>query len=146
MPDSTPDWVCVDASIIVPIFTQPPERSAAVSAWRRWHEAGLSPAAPSLLFYEVANVLRRYVHHGLMLPAEADDALTAALGLGVRLFGDPQLHQRALSMANELQLPDAYDAHYLALAEHLGAELWTGDRKLHRAVAQRLSWVRLLED
>jgi len=33
----------------------------------------------------------------------------------------------------------------LALAERLGAEFWTADRRLCQAVAARLPWVRLLE-
>lgn len=37
-----------------------------------------------------------------------------------------------------------YDAHYLALADQLGAEFWTTDRKLVRAVQPSLPWVRLV--
>ena len=38
-----------------------------------------------------------------------------------------------------------YDAHYLALAERLGAEFWTADRRLQQAVGATLLWVRLLD-
>jgi predicted nucleic acid-binding protein len=52
------------------------------------------------------------------------------------------LHQRALDLAERFSLPVAYDTHYLALAEQLGAEFWTADRKLVRAVQSALPWVR----
>ncbi len=41
---------------------------------------------------------------------------------------------------------DSYDAHYLALAEHLGCEFWTADKRLHNAVHEKLPWVRGLGD
>lgn len=39
-----------------------------------------------------------------------------------------------MQLARQFNLPAAYDAHYLALAERLEAELWTLDRKLFNAV------------
>jgi predicted nucleic acid-binding protein len=137
-------WICIDASIVVPLVTRGPEGSPFTAAWRRWHEAGQKPAAPSLLIYEVASALHRYVHHNMLLPEEASDALEAALGLGIELRGNAELHRRALAMAAQLALPAAYDAHYLALAEGLGAEFYTADRRLHRAVSAALPWVVLL--
>jgi predicted nucleic acid-binding protein len=113
--------------------------------WREWHEAGLRPAAPTLLCYEVANALHRYVVHGVLLPNEAAAALDVALDLGITWFGDPELHRRALEMAGEHALPEVYDSHYLALAERLGAELWTADRRLQQAVGAVTPWVRLAE-
>lgn len=36
----------------------------------------------------------------------------------------------ALDLAERLSLSATYDAHYLALAEWLGAEFWTADQRL----------------
>jgi predicted nucleic acid-binding protein len=63
----------------------------------------------------------------------------------VRLYGDEQLHRRALALAERFSLPAAYDVHYLALADWLGGEFWTADRKLARAVGGELPWVRVVE-
>ena len=145
MPASTVPWICVDASIVVPLITHGPSGSPFTAAWRQWHQSGLKPVAPSLLIYEVVNALHRYVHHGMLLPGEASDALEAALGLGIDLRSDAELHPRALAMAGKLGLAAAYDAHYLALAERLGAEFWTADRRLQHAVGATLPWVRLLD-
>jgi len=145
MPDSTVPWVCVDASVVVPLVTRGPEGSPFTAAWRRWHERGQKPVAPSLLMVEVANALHRYVRNGMLLAEEASDALEAVLGLGIELRGDAELHRRALALAGELGLPATYDAHYLALAERLTTEFWTADRRLCQTVGASLSWVRLLE-
>jgi predicted nucleic acid-binding protein len=145
MSNSTARWVCVDASFVVPLVTRSHEGSPFAQRWRGWHEVGSHPAAPTLLCYEVTNALHRYVVHGALLPNQAAAALAAALDLGFAWFGDAELHRRALEIAGEYALPAAYDAHYLALAERLDAELWTADRKLRQAVAATLSWVRLAE-
>jgi predicted nucleic acid-binding protein len=50
-----------------------------------------------------------------------------------------------LALAERFSLPAAYDAHYLALADWLGGEFWTADRKLVRAVEDELPWVRVVE-
>lgn len=71
-------------------------------------------------------------------------ALQAALALPVRLYGEADLHRRALDMAQRLALPAAYDAHYLALAEWLGGSMWTADRRLARAVGDQLPWVNVV--
>jgi len=145
MSNSTARWVCVDASFVVPLVTRSHGGSPYPRLWREWHGAGLRPAAPTLLCYEVANALHRYAVHGALLPDEAAAALDVALDLGITWFGDAELHQQALQTAQERGLPAVYDAHYLALAERLGAELWTSDRRLSQAVATALPWVRLAQ-
>ncbi|MBF2021886.1 MAG: type II toxin-antitoxin system VapC family toxin [Hydrococcus sp. C42_A2020_068] len=45
--------------------------------------------------------------------------------LGIRFYGDADLHRQALKIAQHYNIPATYDAHYLALAERLGIELWT---------------------
>jgi predicted nucleic acid-binding protein len=49
-------------------------------------------------------------------------------------------------LAKKFDRPAAYDSHYLALAEMLGCELWTGDRRLYNAVKDELPWVKWLGD
>ena len=80
----------------------------------------------------------------MLLPEEANDALDAIVGLGIELRSDAELRPRALALAGKLGLAAAYDAHYLALAERLGVEFWTADRRL-TGRWPNLAWVRLLE-
>ena len=65
--------VCVDASFLVRLLTSNSANAPAPRLWATWHEAGLPVVAPTLVYYEVTNALRRYVVHGELLPQEAAD-------------------------------------------------------------------------
>lgn len=84
--------------------------------------------------------------HGELLPQQAAEAFDLVLSFDIGTYGDASLHRRALDIAGRYRLPAAHDAHYLALAERLGAEFWTADRQLYQAVVGRLAWVNLLGD
>ena len=143
MPNSP---VCVDASFVIRLLESADSHSSAIRLWIEWHEAGRPVVAPSLLYYEITNALHRYVVYGELLPEEAFELLEVALRLDITLYGDDDLHRRAWNLAKRLSLPATYDAHYLALAERLGAEFWTADKRLVRTVQKAISWVRLLEE
>ena len=64
------------------------------------------------------------------------------MSLGVVLHETPNLHRRALELASRLKQGAVYDAHYLALAESLGCELWTADQRFYRAVSSSVDNVR----
>jgi predicted nucleic acid-binding protein len=93
----------------------------------------------------VANALRRYVVHGAILSDEAAAALDVVLELGIIWFGDAELHRQVLRIARGQRLPAVHDAHYLALAESLGAEQWRSDRRLAQAVGAARPRVQLFE-
>ncbi len=82
---------------------------------------------------------------GLLSGEDANRAVIRAFRLPITFHSDDGLHLRAFQLAVDHGLPATYDAHYLALAERLGVELWTMDKKLHAAVGERLPWVRLVE-
>jgi len=62
------------------------------------------------------------------------------------VYDNALLQPRALSIATRFKRPKAYDAQYLAVADLLGCELWTADRRLASAVAGELPWVRYVGD
>jgi predicted nucleic acid-binding protein len=136
--------LCVDANLVIHLVADPGDELVR-STWERWDAEHRSIAAPTLLFYEVSNALYRYQRVGMMSTSAVGLALRAALALPIRLYGEPELHVRALDLADRFSLPAAYDAHYLALADWLGAELWTADLRLARAVEHELPWVRVLD-
>ncbi len=136
MPDSP---VCVDASFVIRSLESADSHSSAIRLWIEWHEAGRPVIAPTLLYYEITNALHRYVVHGELLPEEASELLEMALRLDITLYGDNDLHRRALKLAKSFSLSATYDAHYLALAERLGAEFWTADKRLVRTVQKVIS-------
>ena len=110
-------------------------------------EAGQPIIAPPLLPLEVTNILRQRMRaqDGISL-TRATEHLAAFLALPIEFHNPVGLHHEALVLADALGLPATYDAHYLALAEHLGCELWTDDQRLMRQVAESLPFVRWIGD
>lgn len=139
----TSDVICTDANFIVSLVSREPPTPYR-ELWNQWQDSGCTIVAPALIYYEVSNALHRITVAGQLLPERASQALEVALNLNIRLYGDAELHQHALTLARQLTLPATYDAHYLALAQRLGAEFWTADRRLVQAVQATLPWVNLV--
>jgi predicted nucleic acid-binding protein len=136
--------LCVDANLVIRLVADPKDEMVR-QVWEQWDADHRQIAAPTLLYYEVSNALYRYQQAGMMSTSAVRLALKAALALPIRLYGDRELHRRALDLAERFSLPAAYDAHYLALAGVLGGEFWTADRRLGRAVQNDLPWVHVVE-
>lgn len=139
-------WVCPDASLALKWFLPEPGSDTALSLLRRWNRAGVSLAAPHLLAFEVASVLRNRVVRGLLTPQEGERKLNLFAALPIRLQTPPGLVLDAFRLAGELGRPTAYDAAYLALARSMECEFWTADARLVRALGGRFTWVKHLDD
>jgi predicted nucleic acid-binding protein len=137
-------WVCVDANLVLRLVADPADEPIQ-HLWEQWDSERRQLAAPTLLYYEVANALYRYQTLGYLSASSVQLAFKAALALPLELHGEPDLHWRALDLADMFSLPAAYDAHYLALAELLEGEFWTADGRLARTVQSSLPWVHLVE-
>jgi predicted nucleic acid-binding protein len=118
--------IVVDASVIVELLTDESSSSELVI-----DALGRDPAwvVPEHLAIEVASALRGLWLAGRFTDAEFDACLTALSTLELWLFPTMALLPRIRSLAANAT---AYDAAYLALAEHLDAPLLTLDRKLAR--------------
>ncbi len=133
--------ICVDASLVVR-FLLGPQSEEIRSLWKQWNQ-DRDLVAPALIHFEILNALYQYERHGKLSTDTISEAVDLALGLPIRLYSDPALHLRALQITRRFTLPASYDAHYLALAERLGTELWTCDARLVKKVGADLSWVHL---
>jgi predicted nucleic acid-binding protein len=100
--------------------------------------------APPLLPSEVANVLRQRMRRASMPLSTARLLLADFLALSITLIAPADLYDRALRLADQYHLPAAYDAHYLALAQILGCDLWTDDQRLVSTLAGALTFVKWL--
>ena len=135
--------VCIDAGIVVRL-TLGLDDTGIKQRWDSWISQGDTLVSPALLYYEVTNALYRQGKSGLLTPEFIRDALDFALGLPIKLISDAGLHQRARALALEYNLAATYDAHYLAVAEQFGAQLWTTDARLVKAVQPfGVDWVKL---
>jgi len=136
--------VCVDANIVVRLVLFAEDNIQA--RWKRWESDEAQFVAPSLLHYEVVNSLYQYQKGGQISAPTLERALEAALGLPIDLVDDNHIHRRAMVLAAQYGLPAAYDAHYLALAEWMGIELWTADKKLINTLKPfKFDWVKGIE-
>jgi predicted nucleic acid-binding protein len=139
--------ICVDASLAVKWILDEERSDQAKALYRATVRAGRQIVAPPLLPLEVTNILRQRTRSVDSMSLDvATDLLDEFLALPIEIHNPDGLHRRALALACSLDLPAAYDAHYLALAEHLGCELWTDDQRLVRRVENDLSFVHRLSD
>ena len=122
--------ICVDANFVVVLLMK--SNSSVLAYWQKWLNEQRTIICPALMPFEVVNSLHQYWRHGL-LPAEIVlDSINVFYDLPISVQTHPELHTRAAMLAQQLNLGAAYDAHYVALAQLFGAELWTLDARLHR--------------
>ncbi len=136
--------VCVDSSLALKLVLVEEDSPKVQRLWDTWVDADVKIVAPFLLAFEGTSVIRNKMYRGLVPPEEGELMFKAFHLLGVRLLHPDGLHQRAWELAKQFNRPQVYDSHYLALAEILDLELWTGDERLYNAVQDKLSWVRWL--
>lgn len=99
---------------------------------------------PDLLFYEVTNVLLQGIRRGQLTQDMVEGMLTQLNELPLTRSAGLIDQRQALRTAAALSLPAAYDGQYIALAEELDAELWTGDRRLYEAAREDHPRVQLV--
>jgi len=99
-------------------------------------------SAPVLLHYEVVAIARKSVYRQRISSENAELVISSVLGRPIALYVSLKLAQRAYKLAETHNLPTAYDAQYLAVAEHLGCGFWTADEKLVNSVSAQLPWVK----
>lgn len=132
----------VDASLVTMWVLPERYTPLALALAADWARAGVRALAPCFMLAEVTNALYKRVVRGELPVGEMQQALEVVLGFGIHLEERPDLHREALAMAQRLSRPSTYDAHYLALANLRGCELWTGDERLFNAVRQQAPWLR----
>ncbi len=137
--------ICIDPGPVIQLTTFP-RNNAIKTLWDRWEREDRRILAPTLLFYDISNILSAYIRQGVLSARTVQTILQACRSLPIHLVDDPDLQVRALQLSERYNLPLGCDPHYLALAEKLDKELWTYDRRLAVAVNQvgaapRVRWI-----
>ena len=136
--------VCADANLALKLVLYEHDSALARALWENWKARQATVIAPTLWGYEVTSVIRNRAHRGRLAPEMEVEALATVHQLPVQLMRPAGLHQRAWELARHFDLPAAYDAHYLALAEMVGCPFWTADERLFNVVRGSLDWVHRL--
>jgi predicted nucleic acid-binding protein len=140
--------VVVDASLAIKWVLKEEDSGVALALLNEWNIKGIMMIAPSLLTYEVTNVLYQNMRKGKINLDQAKKILTEILLIGIEFdfSNNSALSRRAFELAHQFNLLATYDPHYVALAERENCELWTADSRLWTAVKEKLSRVRLLAE
>ena len=136
--------VVVDASLVVKWLVEEDDSDKAHAALQSWVARDVTRIAPHLMPFEVANALHRRVLRGELNAGDGIRMMARLLASRLELHQPPDLHVRALQLASQLKQSAAYDAHYLALAESVGCELWTADERFYRVASPSIANVRWL--
>lgn len=126
-----PRKIC-DASAVVALLLD----SGPDGHWATAALGGAELAAPSLLAFEAANIIRRQELADLVTPDQAAQAHADLLDLAIEQWPYDVLAPRVRELRQNLTV---YDASYVALAELLEAPLVTLDRRICRAPGLRCS-------
>jgi predicted nucleic acid-binding protein len=135
--------LCPDSNLFLKLWIEEPDSEAVQRLIAGWINDDRVLVAPSLFAYEVTSVLRSAAHRQRITAEDASRGLIEFRALDVQLLRPPGLHDRALALATEFQRPNAYDTHYMAIAEELDCEFWTADERLYNAVREGFPLIRL---
>ena len=137
-------YVVVDASLAVKWLLTEEFTEQADALAQYWLFENIQMAAPSHMRVEATNALFKRLLRGEHSLADVQVGIESLLALDLQIHNVSNLHARATELAAILRQSAVYDSHYLALAESLGCELWTADRRFHRIAAgasYRVHWV-----
>ena len=134
--------VVVDASLVVKWLVDEDDSDKAHAVLQSWVVQDITRISPNLMPFEVANALHRRVVRGELSVKDSTRMISRLLESRLELHQTSGLHVRPLQIASQLRQGAAYDAHYLALAESFGCELWTADQRFYRAASSGVDNVR----
>lgn len=136
--------VVVDASLALKWVLEEPHSIEAQNLLNRWVQTQVIVTAPTLLVFEAANVLYQRVRRGQLSIEAAREALSALTATHLTLIGgdEPDLSDRAITLAQAFRLPATYDAVYMGVAIKSECPFWTADERLWNEVHEKAPWVR----
>ncbi|NMB54128.1 MAG: type II toxin-antitoxin system VapC family toxin [Leptolinea sp.] len=128
--NSTPAAV-LDAYIPVSMVVNSPLSQAASNLWKDLTLSGTQIVVPCLWIYEVTSLLRQLVSRRVISARVGESSLSLLLESNIHFREeDATLALNALRWADRLGYAQAGGCFYVALADQLGAEFWSADRRL----------------
>ncbi len=140
-----PQKLVLDASVVLKSYLPEDGSEQARMIFEDWALGHVQLLAPALMPYEVTNALVVALRKHRLDEARAAEIFRAFVRLRIPTQELAGLEGRVWALALE-HGRTAYDAAYLALAEHEGVPFITGDKRLYNAVKGKLPWVRWVGD
>jgi len=139
--------VVVDANIAIKWVLIETDSEIAKAMLAEWKTKKMVIYVPTLLTYEVTNILYREVRAGRITSQTAIYGITTILRAVSPVYSrNSALNLRAMDLAKHFGLPATYDAHYLALAERKDCSFWTADARMWKVVKDQFDWVHWIGD
>ena len=137
-------YLVLDASFVYKSLAPGSQRDKFRQLIHQWKQEKKTLCSPTIWVYEFTSLLTKLVYWGELSEQDAQESLAFGLDLGIELIVPTEDQARqAFLWTRQLNRVAAYDSFYVALAENLGCELWTADKKLANAVDR--PWVRVVE-
>lgn len=133
----------IDASVVLKLVVAERLSDRAYTLVNKANRDRELVVAPTLLDFEITNAIFKYSRRSMLTLEQRRELAAIYEGLGIQLL-PPAPISAAIEIALRYNLPAAYDAHYLALAEQLGCAFWTADERLVNTLRGALPWVRWL--
>ena len=134
----------IDSNLLIALGTHDARAESVSAAIESWLEGGGELHLPELARYEIASGLVRLIGARVLNELQAIEVWEEIAQLPL-VFHSLHDGTRAVEIALRLERASAYDAAYMALAEELGAQLWTLDGPLFRNAQSRGFEIYLLE-
>jgi len=147
-PKARSKFVVIDANVLLAFYLPAePYKTQALALLGEATAGRMKLVVPTLTHYEVLNVLSlatRGLKRGQTISLdEAQEILTAMKALQLEVRDAQSLEKRILEISQRHHC-SAYDAAYLALAEHLGADFLTGDERFYNALKAQFKQVKFV--
>ena len=123
-----------------------PYKQEVEQQWQQWLDDDIAFIAPPLFGFEVTSTVWQQVYHRRLSLKQGQSIFEDIFNQGICFEYPPDLHVKAWNVAERFHLHAAYDAHYVALAEHFNCEFWTMDQRLYNSIHSELPWVRTVAE
>ncbi|MFN0112900.1 MAG: type II toxin-antitoxin system VapC family toxin [Blastocatellia bacterium] len=138
--------IVIGASVALKWWLRDEEHIAEASELQMEFLCGnLNLIAPTLFDYEVVNTLKSVVVRKRIDESYALSAISDLIAYDIERHDIHSLQLSAFQMACRYQR-STYDASYLALAQTLGLDFYTGDKRMFNAVSGVFTWVKWIGD